>query len=133
MKLIDRYMYIIGSKHKIKTTKDKDAYKLENLYGDNWNLYIREIDDNSIIISDNGEGIKYLEGLGIDVEGDGVKKEIIRIVDSMGLQLSESKCIFHDFKSASSPDPFLVYQALCEIEGIGETYKEYKRIFKETK
>jgi hypothetical protein len=133
MKLIDKYMYIIGSRHEIKTTKDKDAYKLENLYGDNWNLYIREIDDSSLVISDNGEGIKYLEGLGIDVEGDGVKKEIIRIVDSMGLQLSESKCIFHDFKSAFSPVPFYVYQALCEIEDLGRTYKEYKRIFKENK
>lgn len=133
MKLIEKYMYIIGSRHEIKTTKDKDAYKLENLYGTNWNLYIRETDDSSrsLVISDNGEGIKYLEGLGIDIEGDGVKKEIARILYSMGLQLSDSKCIFHYYKWKSNLDPFLVYNALREIEDIGQIYIKYNNIFKD--
>lgn len=137
MSLIEKYMYIMnyynGSRFTIKTTKNKDAYKLKNLYGTHWNLYIREIDDYSIMISDNGEGIKYLEGLGIDVEGDGVKKEIAKILDSMGLELSDSKCIFNEFKWKSNPSPFLVYHALRDIEDIGKIYTQYNRIFKENK
>jgi hypothetical protein len=137
MKLIEKYMDIInfynGSKYTVKTTKDKDAYKLENLYGTNWNLYIREIDDNSILISDNGEGIKYLEGLGIDMNGVGIRKAIVRLLDRPGLQLSDSKCIFHEFKWKSSLAPFLVYKALREIEDIGQIYIKYNNIFKENK
>jgi len=113
MKLIEKYMFFLKcainegwfkgyseAVYWIKTTevgrKDKDVYQLKGINGTNWNLYITELDDYSIMVSDNGEGFKYLIDLGIDIQGNGVKKQINEILYNNSLHLVDGLCIYHN-------------------------------------
>jgi len=100
MKLIQTYLQLVTihrldgyeeGRFKIRATKSKDQVQLINIRGTGWNTYAREIDDDSFYIGDNGEGMEYLKGLGIEC----VKKEVLSILEDKDLSLSEKGEIGH--------------------------------------
>jgi len=136
MKLIERYFQTVTinrfdaykeSRFEIRATKSKDQVQLINIRGTGWNTYAREIDDDSFYIGDNGEGMEYLKGLGIEC----VKKEVLSILEDKDLSLSEKGEIGHVITrdTWSKKGKENVFRALREIEDIGKIYMEYKRIF----
>ena len=146
MKLIERYLQLVTthrfdaykeSRFEVRAAKSKDQVQLINIRETVWNTYAREIDDDSFYIGDNGEGMQYLKGLGIDVESEGVKKEVLSILEDDGLILSEKGEIGHvitrdTWNKAENgflkPFSFL-FRALREIEDFGKLYTKYKRVF----
>ena len=140
MKLIEMYFQTVTyhrldgykeSRFEIRATKSKDQVQLINIRGTGWNTYAREIDDDSFYIGDNGEGMEHLKGLGIDVESECVKKEVLRILEDQGLVLSEKGEIGHVITrdTWSKKGKENVFRALREIEDMRKIYMEYKRIF----
>ena len=140
MKLIEMYLQLVTihrldgykeGRFEIKATKSKDQVQLINIRETGWSTYAREIDDDSFYIGDNSDGMEYLKGLGIDVESECVKKEVLRILEDQGLVLSEKGEIGHVITrdTWSKKGKENVFRALTEIEDIGKIYMEYKRIF----
>lgn len=116
---------------KVRATKSKDQVQLINIRETGWNTYAREIDDDSFYIGDNGEGMEHLKGLGIDVESEGVKKEVLSILEDHGFVLSEKGEIGHVITRDTWNKKENVFRALREIKDMGKIYMEYKRIFDE--
>ena len=112
---------------RVRATKSKDQVQLINVRSSGWNTYAREIDDDSFYIGDNGEGMEYLMGLGIDVESEGVKKEVLSILDDHGLGLSEKGEIGHVITRDEWNKKEYVFLALSEIKDMGKIYMKYKR------
>ena len=119
----------VEGRWEVRATKPKDQVQLINIRGTGWNTYASEIDDDSFYIGDNGEGMEHLKGLGIDVESEGVKKEILSILEDQCLVLSEKGEIGHVITRDTWNRKEHVYLALIEIEDMGKLYMEYKRIF----
>jgi len=114
---------------KIRATKTKDQVQLINVRSSGWNTYAREIDDDSFYIDDNGEGMEYLKGVGIDVESEGVKEEVLSILEDHGLVLSEKGEIGHVITRDTWNKKENVFRALQEIKYMGKMYMKYKKIF----
>lgn len=109
---------------KVRATKTKDQVQLINIRKTGWNTYAREIDDDSFYIGDNGEGVEYLKGLGIE----SVKKGVLSILEDYGLVLSEKGEIGHVITRDTWNKQENVFRALIEIKDLGEIYIKYNNI-----